>query len=216
MNNLTISVFENQIFLEILKELKFFSRYNIKFYSDINYFVENYIQKNQLVVFFANDSNKKKLKKLNEFNLPIIIIGGKSVSEKGKFITENIENIEKIDMPFSILNFKKKIISLLAKHEFNKSSLINLGDYLIDKNERKIKKNKIELQLTEKEINFLILFSKSSKPIKKSFFLKNVWNYSQESDTHTIETHIHRLRKKIFEKFKDSNFIKNSDKGYYI
>ena len=63
---------------------------------------------------------------------------------------------------------KKKIISLLAKHEFNKSSLINLGDYLIDKNERKIKKNKIELQLTEKEINFLILFSKSSKPIKKS------------------------------------------------
>ena len=216
MNNLTISVFENQIFLEILKELKFFSRYNIKFYSDINYFVENYIQKNQLVVFFANDSNKKKLKKLNEFNLPIIIIGGKSVSEKGKFITENIENIEKIDMPFSILNFKKKIISLLAKHEFNKSSLINLGDYLIDKNERKIKKNKIELQLTEKEINFLILFSKSSNPIKKSFFLKNVWNYSQESDTHTIETHMHRLRKKIFEKFKDSNFIKNSDKGYYI
>ena len=59
MNNLTISVFENQIFLEILKELKFFSRYNIKFYSDINYFVENYIQQNQLVVFFANDSNKK-------------------------------------------------------------------------------------------------------------------------------------------------------------
>ena len=212
MNNLTISVFENQIFLEILKELKFFSRYNIKFYSDINYFVENYIQQNQLVVFFANDSNKKKLKKLNEFNLPIIIIG-KSIFEKEELI---IENIEKIDMPFSILNFKKKIISLLAKYEFNKSSLINLGDYLIDKNERKIKKNKIELQLTEKEINFLILFSKSSKPIKKSFFLKNVWNYSQESDTHTIETHIHRLRKKIFEKFKDSNFIKNSDKGYYI
>ena len=212
MNNLTISVFENQIFLEILKELKFFSRYNIKFYSDINYFVENYIQQNQLVVFFANDSNKKKLKKLNEFNLPIIIIG-KSIFEKEELI---IENIEKIDMPFSILNFKKKIISLLAKYEFNKSSLINLGDYLIDKNERKIKKNKIELQLTEKEINFLILFSKSSKPIKKSFFLKNVWNYSQESDTHTIETHIHRLRKKIFEKFKDSNFIKNSDKGYFI
>ena len=110
----------------------------------------------------------------------------------------------------------KKIILLFARYEFKKSSLINLNGYTVDKNERKIKKNKIELQLTEKEINFLILFSENKKPLTRDFFLKTVWNYSAQTDTHTIETHIHRLRKKIFEKFNDNNFIKNNEKGYYI
>ena len=103
-------------------------------------------------------------------------------------------------MPFKILDFKKKITSLIAKNEFKKNSLINLDDYIIDKNERKIKKNNLELQLSEKEVNFLILFSKNAKPINRNFVLKNVWKYSEESETHTVETHIHRLRKKIFEK----------------
>ena len=111
---------------------------------------------------------------------------------------------------------EKKIISLFARYEFNKSSLINLGEYIIDKNERKIKKKDLELQLTEKEINFLILFSNTNKPVSKNFVLKHVWNYSLESDTHTVETHIHRLRKKISQKFNDNNFIKNTDEGYYI
>ena len=66
------------------------------------------------------------------------------------------------------------------------------------------------------EINFLILFSKNNKPLNRNFFLKNLWKYSPESDTHTIETHIHRLRKKIFNKFNDENFIKNNNDGYYI
>jgi len=70
--------------------------------------------------------------------------------------------------------------------------------------------------LSEKEISFLILFSKSKEPISRSLVLKNVWNYSPESETHTVETHIHRLRKKILEKFDDNNFIKNNNKGYYI
>ena len=87
---------------------------------------------------------------------------------------------------------------------------------MIDKNERKIKKDNLELQLSEKEINFLILFSKIKEPINRDSVLKNVWKYSDESETHTVETHIHRLRKKIFNKFGDNNFIKNNDKGYYI
>ena len=91
-----------------------------------------------------------------------------------------------------------------------------MRDYIIDKYERKIKKNNIELQLTEKETNFLILFSNSKEPLSKNFVLKNVWKYSLESDTHTVETHIHRLRKKILEKFNDDKFIKNNDKGYYV
>ena len=87
---------------------------------------------------------------------------------------------------------------------------------MINKNERKITKGKIELQLTEREIDFLILFYNNKKPLSRKFILKNVWQYSPESDTHTVETHIHRLRKKILEKFSDKNFIKNNEKGYYI
>ena len=119
-------------------------------------------------------------------------------------------------MPFKIINLKKKIISLSAKYQFNKASLISLGTYVIDKNERKIKKENLELKLTEKEIDFLILFTKNKQPLDRNFFLKKVWKYSIETDTHTIETHIHRLRKKILQKFKDNNFIKNNEKGYYI
>ena len=94
--------------------------------------------------------------------------------------------------------------------------MIQLGNYIIDKNERKIKKDNLELQLSEKEINFLVLFSINNKPINRDEVLKKVWNYSSQIETHTLETHIHRLRKKIFAKFKDNNFIKNNDKGYYI
>jgi DNA-binding response OmpR family regulator len=70
--------------------------------------------------------------------------------------------------------------------------------------------------LSEKEISFLILFSENKEPISRSLVLKNVWKYSSESETHTVETHIHRLRKKILEKFGDNNFIKNNNQGYYI
>ena len=113
-------------------------------------------------------------------------------------------------------DLEKKIISTIAKHNFSLSSLINLGSYEINKNERKIKKGNLELILTEKEINFLILFSENNKPLTRNFILENLWHYSLESETHTIETHIHRLRKKILKKFNDNNFIKNNEKGYYI
>ena len=123
---------------------------------------------------------------------------------------------EELIIPFKITDFEKKVVSLIAKNQFRKNSLINLNGYTIDKNERKLKKNNLEIQLSEKEINFLILFSKNKEPINRNAVLKNVWKYSEESETHTIETHIHRLRKKIFEKFGDNNFIKNNNKGYYI
>jgi len=126
------------------------------------------------------------------------------------------EFTEQLNMPFTIVEFRKKVTLLSAKNEFKKNSLIHLNDYIIDKNERKIKKNDTELQLSEKEINFLVLFSKSKKPITRNLVLKNVWNYSSKSETHTIETHIYRLRKKILKKFGDNNFIKNNKKGYYI
>ena len=207
MSNLTISIFSNKIFLEIINEIKLFSRYKIKYYEDLDLCIKDAQKENLLVVFFINEKNKKYLQKIEINNFPLIFITDSSTSK----ISFNNELIEQLNMPFPILEFNKRVVSLIAKN-----SLIQLDDYVIDKNERKIRKNDIELRLSEKEINFLILFSKSKEPISRNFVLKKVWNYSSESETHTVETHIHRLRKKILEKFGDDNFIKNNNKGYFI
>ena len=212
MNNLTISIYRNEVFTEIINEIDLFSKFEIKPYNDLNLCIKDSISNNQLIVFFLNEISKKDYEKIPKNYFPIIVITKNSKSKNillDKFV-------EQLNMPFSILDLEKKIISLFSRHEFSKRSIINLQGYIIDKNERKIKKNDLELQLTEKEVNFLILFSQSDRPLDRNFILKNVWNYSSKSDTHTVETHIHRLRKKILEKFNDNNFIKNNDEGYYI
>ena len=212
MSNLTISIFGNQIFAEILNEIKLFSKFQIKFYDNFNLCINDAHQYGHLVVLFSSKLNEKNYKEIGKNDFPLIITSKSSSSENlfsGRFV-------EKINMPFSILDLEKKIISLFAKFDFTKSSLIYLKGYIINKNERKIKKNNLELKLTEKEVDFLILFSQSKKPLSKTYALKKVWNYSSESESHTIETHIHRLRKKILKKFNDNNFIKNDKEGYFI
>jgi len=206
MDNFTISIFNNKIFFEIINEIKLFSKFQIKHYEDLDLCINEAIKENKLVVFFDNSSDTVKIS-----DIPLILIS-KELPRTKKFSDLR----EQLKIPFTILNFEKKIISLAAKIKFRKNSFIDLNGYIIDKNERKIKKGQLELQLSEKEINFLILFSQIKKPISRNFVLKNVWNYSAESETHTVETHIHRLRKKILEKFGDSNFIKNNDAGYFI
>ena len=104
----------------------------------------------------------------------------------------------------------------LQKKKFNKNSSIKVKDYLLNKNEKKLFKSAKFLVLTEKEIQLLELFLSNKKPISKDTILSSVWNYSVEADTHTVETHIYRLRKKIFEKFTDDNFILNNKNGYYL
>ena len=212
MNNLTISIFGNKSFLEIINEIKLFSKFKINYYENLDLCVKDAEKQNLLTVFFVNEKNKSFFTKNKINSFPSILIAESSIS---KGILSN-EFSEQINMPFTIIEFEKKVISLIAKNEYKKNSLINLNDYIIDKHERKIKRNNLEVKLSEKEINFLILFSKSKEPISKNLVLKKVWHYSSESETHTVETHIHRLRKKILEKFNDNNFIKNNNKGYYI
>ena len=210
MSNSTISIFGNKIFLEIIKELKLFPK--VKYYDDLDTCLNNCKSQNSLSILFLNEKNKNFFSKNKINNFSSILILEKS--NLGSIYSD--EFIEKLIMPFTILEFKKKVISQMAKSEFRKNSLIQLNEYIIDKNERKIKKENNELQLSEKEINFLILFSQSKEPVTRKSVLKNVWNYSSETETHTIETHIYRLRKKILEKFGDNNFIKNNQRGYFI
>ncbi len=204
MDKFNISIFDNKTFFQIIKEIKLFSKYKINHYEDLNLCEKDAKKGNHIVVFFI-----KHLDKIIKYNFPSILIV-KSPDTTNKLLNEEIK------MPFTIFDFEKKIISNISKNEFKKNSLINLKDYIIDKNERKIKKNNLELQLSEKEVDFLILFSDTKDPIKRDLVLKKVWNYSHKTETHTVETHIHRLRKKILDKFNDSDFIKNNKKGYYI
>ena len=212
MDKLTISIFGNQIFSEIIKEIKLFSKFNLKFYDNLDLYTEYTVSHDQLVIFFIPEADVNFYKKMKNNSFPFIVITKSSIQRN----ILSSDFLEQLIIPFRILDLEKKIVSLLARYKFRKGSLINLCGYIIDKNERKIKKDDLELQLTEKEVNFLILFSKNNKPLSRNFVLKNVWNYSLKSETHTIETHIHRLRKKIFQKFNDDNFIKNNNKGYYI
>ena len=212
MNKLTISIIGSKIFLEIISELKLFRDKKINLLDNVRSLSNHQISESNIVLFFLNNNNKSDLDKIKGKNFPFVLITSKKLSE-----TKSTTNFtEEIIMPFKILDLEKKIISLIAKYKFESNSLIKLKDYIIDKYERKIKKNNIELQLTEKETELLVLFSKKQEPISRNFVLENVWKYSIKTDTHTVETHIHRLRKKFLDKFKDKDFIKNNNKGYYI
>ena len=103
-----------------------------------------------------------------------------------------------------------------AKQKFIKNSSIKVKKYFLDKNEKKLLKGNISIILTEKEIQLIELLLINSKPISKEIILSSVWNYSVDADTHTVETHIYRLRKKISEKFNDEKFIFNNKEGYYL
>ena len=212
MYDFTISIFGSKIFFEITKETKLFSKFKVEYYQDLNSCLANIKKEKKIVIFFVSDDNQNLVNNIKANGVPFLFIVNKNYDQNYNYNDFN----EYLNKPFTIFDFEKKIISLIAKVEYKKNSLIKLNNYIIDKNERKIKKNNLELQLSEKEVNFLILFSESKDPIKRNLVLKKVWNYSHETETHTVETHIHRLRKKILEKFGDNNFIKNNNKGYYI
>ena len=129
-------------------------------------------------------------------------------------LSENIDGI--INLPTTINELNNIIEKVVAKKKFNKNSSIKINDYLLDKNEKKISKNNIFVTLTEKEIQLLELLLKNKNPVSKNVILSTVWNYSTDADTHTVETHIYRLRKKIHDKFYDEDFILNNKNGYSL
>ena len=121
-----------------------------------------------------------------------------------------------ISPPFKISDLNQIVENSVIKKNFNKNSSILIKKYKLDKNEKKLIKDENFILLTEKEIQLLELFLGNKKPISKNIILKEVWKYSTSADTHTVETHIYRLRKKIKSKFSDENFILNDKKGYYL
>ena len=119
-------------------------------------------------------------------------------------------------LPIKITKLLEKINIELIKSQFNEKSKINIGKYKIDLNSRQLIFNNQILKLTEKEANIIIYLYKSNSPVKINQLQKEVWGFKSKLETHTVETHIYRLRKKILKIFKDNDFIISKKNGYKI
>ena len=118
--------------------------------------------------------------------------------------------------PASFNSIIEKVNIVLLKQKYSEQSDIIIGEYSIDINSRLIKKNKESLKLTEREIQIIIFLKNTNKPQNIESLQKKVWGHNSNLETHTVETHIYRLRKKIIEKFNDKNFINSTNKGYQV
>ncbi len=128
---------------------------------------------------------------------------------------KDTENIEKLNLPASFDQINKAIENNIVKTKFKTNSSLKIYSYKLDKNLRRLIKDNVFLELTEKEIELIELLKEKSF-MKKKEILSSIWKYSEDADTHTVETHIYRLRKKIKDIFNDNELIKSSKKGYTI
>ena len=169
----------------------------------------------------VNYFNKKKdlIKKIDEdkkfLENSIILINHKDLlSLKNKTDDKQIYCITKF--PIKISNLIDQINARLIQQNYSTQSNINIKKYLLDINSRILKKTDKELKLTEREIDTIIFLKNKNKPVKVDVLQKEVWKYGTDLETHTVETHIYRLRKKIKDMFNDDMFIKSEKDGYTI
>ena len=120
------------------------------------------------------------------------------------------------DFPMKISNLIEKINLAILKANFSVKSNIAIRKYLLDLNSREISYKKKKTKLTEQEVKILVYLEKLDNTVKVDKLQKDIWGYGEDLETHTVETHIHRLRKKFLKVFDDDNFIISSKKGYYI
>ena len=118
--------------------------------------------------------------------------------------------------PINIFKLIEKINIEFLKLQFNSQSEVIVKNYTIDLNSREMLINNKKLKLTEKEINTITYLSKSNKPVSIDELQEEVWSYQSDMETHTVETHIYRLRKKILNMFNDNEFIISKKNGYQI
>ena len=155
-------------------------------------------------------ANKKELDNhINAYQNDFILVS--------KFKVGNFQNqLTLNDKPIKIEKLIEQINLKFLKEKFNSQSDFSVGSYKLNLNSREMIKDKKSIDLTEREINLIIFLKKISKPFKIDKIQKEVWEYGADLETHTVETHIYRLRKKIKEKFNDENFIVSSKKGYSL
>ena len=190
------------------KELKDYLDFNLIFYgSHTNLPLELEYSAILIESEFVESDLVKSINKIKD-KAKVLIFKSKKL--------KNIEFDDELTLPLSITELNKKIVGLITSKRFVQNSSINIKGYNLNKNDKKLSKENIFIIVTEKEIQLMELLFDIKQPLDKKEILKTIWKYSSDADTHTVETHIYRLRKKIFEKFKDDKFINNSKKGYSI
>lgn len=186
MNKQNLIIFKLKTFYNVLKELE----------SVINF-----------EIFEA--TNEEQCKELqNKLDNYMVIISQKNQNFSRAF------NLEKF--PIKIFKFIEKVNIQSLKHQYQDKSEINLGKYKININSRELKLNKVVLKLTEKEVKIINYLNKLCKSVSIDELQLEVWGYHSKLETHTVETHIYRLRKKVLNKFKIENFIISKKDGYQI
>jgi len=201
MHNLNVQILGPSSFISSLNELKIFLKFNP---------LSDQLNNNPNIILFHIDALKDKNQK-DYINKNSAI---KICAAKNKVLIDNYDAILKL--PATLKEINSMVENLVAKKKFVKNSSLKIKGYFLNKNEKKLSNSKNSIVLTEKEVQLLELFLNSKKPTSKNKILSSVWNYSSDADTHTVETHIYRLRKKINDIFMDEKFILNNKDGYYL
>ena len=204
--NVKVGCISSKNFIKSLEEVKSFFGFKL---VPVEENFESSINNSCNAVIIETKVENKNLS--NKIKVPKIFIQEKHQKRVSKSPFELI-----FKLPINIIQFNQSVIDLCKKHEFDKNSLIKIGDYVLDKNERILKKGNKILKITEKETHFIDMLNFYQKSLSKDHILKKIWAYSSDTDTHTIETHIYRLRQKIQDSFGDTNFIKNTKDGYSL
>jgi hypothetical protein len=186
MNNQNLIIYQFTSLYQILKELD----------KDLNY---------RIIKITNKKSLNNEIKNLNNY---LIITQKNFLYINNQFIFNQF--------PIKISKFFEKINVQFLKQQFNYQSQIIISNYNINLNSREMFSKDAKLKLTEKEVNTIIYLSKINKSINIDELQTNVWGYQSGIETHTVETHIYRLRKKIFKTFQDENFIISTKNGYQI
>ena len=153
--------------------------------------------------------NKDLLNNEEKEHINYLIVSNKKNLDIGnQFVLDNL--------PINIYKLLEKINIEFLKLQFNSQSEVKVSNYMINLNSREMFTKNTKLKLTEKEINTIIYLSKSNRPVSIDELQEKVWSYQSNIETHTVETHIYRLRKKILESFSDNEFIMSKKNGYQI
>ena len=183
---------------------------NFKVLYNIIFEIKNFF--NFDIFEFQSEKSILDEQKKRESNSFIIIT-------KDKFSSKTINNKQVIiieGLPLNLISLVETINSNLLMQQFNFQSNIIIKNYKLDLNSRQISNQNKKLKLTEREIQIVLFLKKQKKPININTLQKEVWGYVEDLETHTVETHIYRLRKKIKNNFDDQNIIKSDKKGYFI
>ena len=166
------------------------------------------------IIRFENEEDFKKTTGLDITNCLII-----SKNSRKGLLNNNITNknfLDFNDFPLSLKKLLELINIKLIKLKFNHQSKIIIKGYELNLNSKFFSKDNLNLKLTEKEIEIILYLNNTKTKHDVADLQKNIWGYSKNMETHTVETHIYRLRKKINNLFKDENFILSHKSGYFI